>query len=126
MEYGTVVVEALRDAPLEEAHPAWYPKPIRRRVLYHNPETGVRHILVRYPADLNAPAHHHNCAHTIVVLENEMMINDAVVGPGTYCHFPAGQTMLHTTTKDRDCLFLIMFDGAAQFSIEGGETYTIG
>jgi len=126
MEYGTAVIESLKDLPLEDAAPAWYPRPIQRRVLYHDPETGVRHILVRYPADLNAPVHRHNCAHTILVLENEMIINGRTVGPGTYCHFPAGQRMLHTSTREHDCLFLIMFDQAAQFMVEGGETYTIG
>ena len=125
MNYGTVVLAELQAVRLEEAHPPWYPKPIRRKVLYHDPGSGARHILVRYPADLNAPAHHHNCAHTIVVVEHDMIINGRVVGPGTYCHFPAGQTMLHTSTKDQDCLFLIMFDQAAQFIVEGGGTYDI-
>ncbi len=97
-----------------------------RRVLYHNPDTGALHILARYPANLNAPLHRHNCAHTIVVLENYMIINGQVAGPGTYCHFPAGQTMLHTSTETSDCLFLIMFDSKAQFIIDGGHTYDIG
>jgi len=126
MNYGTVVLEDLKQVTLEAVHPAWYPKPIARRVLSHNERTGARHILVRYPADLNAPAHHHNCDHTIVVVENDMIINGEVVGPGTYCHFPAGEVMLHTSTAERDCLFLIMFDGPAEFCVEGGETYTIG
>jgi len=126
MNYGTFVMGSLQNLPIEEAHPPWYPKPIQRKVLFHNPDTGVRHILVRYPADLNAPVHSHNCAHTIVVLENDMNINGQIVGPGTYCHFPAGQTMLHTSTEDNDCLFLIMFDGKAQFIIDDGETYDIG
>ena len=126
MEYGTIIMEVLKDLPLEEAAPAWYPKPIQRKILYHDPDTGARHILVRYPADLNAPAHHHNCAHTIIVLENDMIVNGRIVTPGTYCHFPAGETMLHTSTRDSDCLFLIMFDKAAQFIVEGGETFVIG
>jgi hypothetical protein len=60
---------------------------------------------------LRARAHRHTAAHTIVVLEGRMQVNDRVVGPGAYCHFPGGETMHHAPAAGDSCLFVILFDG---------------
>jgi hypothetical protein len=33
--------------------------------------------------------------------------------------------MVHTTPPDQECAFLLFFDGAPEFRIEGGKTYQI-
>src|SRR6266545_4005718 len=81
------------------------------RLLYEDPATGVEHDLIRYPAGLGARVHRHTAAHTIVVLEGRLQANDRIVGPGAYCHFPAGEPMFHAPAGDDDCLFVIVFHG---------------
>jgi hypothetical protein len=46
-----------------------------------------------------------------VVLQGHLKVNDEVVGPGSYCHFPAGEAMRHAPAKNDPCLFVIIFDG---------------
>lgn len=60
---------------------------------------------------LKALPHRHTAAHTIIVLEGRLAVNDKVVGAGAYCHFPAGETMFHAPTSDESCLFVIVFHG---------------
>jgi hypothetical protein len=40
-----------------------------------------------------------------------MLVNDVVVGPGAYCHFPAGEVMFHAPADDEGCVFVIIFHG---------------
>ena len=103
----------------EEVEQPWYAKPIRRKLLRRDPDTGVTHLLVNYPAGLNAPVHRHTSDHTIFILENELLINGRIYAAGTYAHFPAGETMQHTSTQERDCTFLIFFTGLPDFIVEG-------
>jgi quercetin dioxygenase-like cupin family protein len=68
---------------------------------------------VRYPAGLRARPHRHTVAHTIVILEGRMEVNDElIVGPGAYCHFPPGETMRHAPAEGDSCLFVTLFHGA--------------
>lgn len=60
---------------------------------------------------MHAQWHRHSAAHTIVVLEGHLQVNETVVGPGSYCHFPANTPMLHAPAGDGGCLFVILFDG---------------
>jgi hypothetical protein len=46
-----------------------------------------------------------------VVLEGRLAVNDQVVGPGAYCHFPPGEPMRHAPTGDDPCLFVTVFHG---------------
>jgi quercetin dioxygenase-like cupin family protein len=39
------------------------------------------------------------------------MVNEVVVGPGSYCHFPPGVTMFHAPADDRPVVFLNLFHG---------------
>jgi quercetin dioxygenase-like cupin family protein len=112
MEYGrTVIVDGLMSVELEPDQSVIYDRDIALRVLYRDPDSGAVHYLIRYPAGLRAKRHRHTAAHTIVVLEGQLEVNGQVVGPGAYCHFPAGEAMRHAPAEGTSCLFVIVFDG---------------
>ncbi|MDQ4024582.1 MAG: DUF4437 domain-containing protein [Actinomycetota bacterium] len=112
MRFGeAVVVDHLASVEMEPARPPIYDRDIELRLLYQDPASGAEHYLVRYPAGLKARAHRHSAAHTIVVLEGSLAVNDRVVGPGSYCHFPAGEVMFHAPAGDDACLFVTIFHG---------------
>jgi quercetin dioxygenase-like cupin family protein len=108
---GAVIVGGLGALELSESRPAIYDRPIGLRLLHQDPVTGAEHYLVRYPAGLRAQRHRHTAAHTIVVLEGRLEANGRVVGPGAYCHFPAGAPMHHAPADDGPCLLVVLFDG---------------
>ena len=112
MDYGTaIVVDDLRALPLEPGRPVIYDRDIGIRLLHIDPSTGAEHYLIRYPAGLGARAHRHTAAHTIIVLEGRMRVNGTGIGPGGYCHFPAGEVMRHAPEPGADCLFVTLFSG---------------
>ena len=108
---GFVAHPDLASMPLEESQPVIYDRPIGLRLLHRDPGSGSEHYLVRYPEGLQARPHTHSAAHTIVVLEGELEANGEHLGPGSYCHFPAGEVMHHAPAAGRHCLFVITFDG---------------
>jgi quercetin dioxygenase-like cupin family protein len=112
MEFGDAVIfDQLDSLPMERSRPLIYDRDIELRLLYQNEESGAEHYLIRYPPGLKTRAHRHTAAHTIVVLEGQLAVNDKVIGPGGYCHFPAGQAMFHGPASDRACLFVTIFHG---------------
>ena len=46
-----------------------------------------------------------------MVLEGQLEANSLIVGPGAYCHFPAGETMRHAPAGDDHCLFVAVLNG---------------
>lgn len=112
MEYGNVVVvEDLRSAQLGSDRPSIYDRDIGSRLLYEDPASGAEHYLIRYPAGVRTKLHRHSSAHTVVVLEGRLEVNGRAVGPGAYCHFPAGEPMRHAPAGEDPCLLLFIFDG---------------
>ncbi len=109
---AAVVVPDLATIALEESQPVVYDRPIGVRLLHRDPDSGAEHNLVDYPRGLTAAWHHHSAAHTIVVLTGALEVNGALVGPGSYCHFPGGEPMHHAPADGEPCLFVTMFDGA--------------
>lgn len=81
------------------------------RLLYQDPGSGAEHYLIRYPAGLGGRPHRHTAAHTVVVLEGHLVVNEEIIGPGGYCHFPAGEPMFHAPAGDEECLFVTIFHG---------------
>jgi quercetin dioxygenase-like cupin family protein len=108
-----VVVDAVTSLEAPPKRIAVYDREIGMRLLYEDPETKAEHYLIRYPPGLKAKLHRHTAAQTIVVLEGSLVVNGQVVGPGAYCHFPAGEPMRHAPTDDEPCTFVTIFHGEA-------------
>ncbi len=111
MEEVAVIVDGLLGLELDESQPVIYDRPIGVRLLHQDPATGAEHYLIQYPAGLRAVQHRHTAAHTIVVLDGRLEANGQVIGPGSYCHFPAGQPMHHAPADGQPCRFVTIFDG---------------
>ena len=110
--YGTAIIaDGLGALEVEPSKLSIYDREIGVRALYENPQTGVEHYLIRYPAGLRTRRHRHSHAHTFVVLEGRLKVNDQVIGPGAYCHVPAGEAMRHEPADGAACLFVAVFDG---------------
>ena len=106
-----VVLGGLLDLSLDTSQPVIYDRPIGLRRIYVDPHTGGEHFLVHYPMGLRAARHHHSAAHTIVVLDGALLVEGAVLGPGSYCHFPPMTSMHHEPADGQDCRFVIIFHG---------------
>ncbi len=106
-----VIVDHLGSVEMDRSQPVIYDRDIGVRLLYEDSESGAEHYLIRYPGGLNARLHRHTAAHTIVVLEGRLAVNEEVIGPGAYCHFPAGETMYHAPAGEEACLFVTIFPG---------------
>lgn len=111
-QFGSaIVIDDLPSLSLAPGRPAIYDRDIGIRLLHIDAGTGAEHYLIRYPAGLGVRAHRHTAAHTVLVLEGRLEVNDQVIGPGGYCHFPAGQVMRHAPAAGGDCLFVLLFSG---------------
>lgn len=112
MEFGeAIIVDALGSADTHSSQLVIYDGNIGVLPLYQDPVSGAEHYLIRYPAGLKARVHRHTPAQTIVVLEGRLAVNDEVIGPGGYCHFPPGEAMFHAPAGNEPCLFVSIFDG---------------
>jgi quercetin dioxygenase-like cupin family protein len=106
-----VIIDDLGALELDESQPSIYDRPIGARLLHHDPTSGAEHYLIRYPAGLQARRHTHTAAHTVVVLDGGLEANGRQLGPGSYCHFPAGEPMHHAPAAGTGCLFVTIFHG---------------
>lgn len=122
MRFGeAVILDHLDSVQMDRSQSVIYDREIKLRLLYQDPDSGAEHYLIRYPAGLKARPHRHRAAHTIVVLKGRLVVNDKVVGPGAYCHFPAGEAMFHAPTGAEPCLFVIIFHGPFDVEPLGNE-----
>ena len=106
-----VIVRDLERLTLDHSQLIIYDRPIGLKLLYQDAESGAEHYLIRYPAGLRAQRHRHTSAHTIVLLDGRLRVNDQEIGLGSYCHFPAQAPMLHEPAGNAACLFVTIFDG---------------
>jgi quercetin dioxygenase-like cupin family protein len=112
MSHGrATIVNNLRSVELRQSQSVIYDREIGLRLLYQDPDSGAEHYLIRYPAGLKTRLHRHTAGHTIVVLEGRLEVNNEIIGPGAYCHFPPGEAMRHSPAQDDSCLFVIVFNG---------------
>jgi quercetin dioxygenase-like cupin family protein len=108
---GPIAFGSLAMLDLEESQLSVYDRPIGVRLLHRDPASGEEHYLIRYPAGMSAKWHRHTSAHTIIVLDGRLEANGHMLGPGAYCHYPAGRAMHHAPADGESCLFVIMFHG---------------
>jgi len=106
-----VIVADPRRLMLDESRQEIYSATIGVRLLYQEPSSGAEHYLIRYPPGMTAQRHQHSAAHTIVVLDGQLLANGQTLGPGGYCHFPAHTTMHHAPAPGAGCLFVTIFHG---------------
>ncbi len=112
MEQGqAIIVDHPSSIEMGRSRQPVYDREFEIRLLYEDPSTGAEHYVARYPPGLKALPHRHSAAHTIIVLDGQMAVNDTVVGTGAYCHFPAGEVMFHGPGGNEGCTFIIIFHG---------------
>jgi len=122
MEHGEAIVQDhLGSVKMDASRQVVYDREIELRLLHEDPSSGAEHYVVRYPAGLRARPHRHTAAQTVVVLEGRLRVNDDVIGPGAYCHFPGGETMFHAPAGDEGCLFVTIFHGPFDVEPAGDE-----
>ena len=77
-------------------------KPLYRKELFSDPDTGMLIRLVRYPAGVINPSHTHPCGHGMYVLEGTLVTHTGRYGPGSFVWFPEGEVMEHGASADGD------------------------
>jgi quercetin dioxygenase-like cupin family protein len=83
-------------------------RPIYRKFLIDDPDTGMGVRLTRYPAGVINPWHTHNCAHGMYVLEGTLVTSAGRHGPGAFVWFPEGALMQHGATAESDVTVLFI------------------
>jgi hypothetical protein len=108
---AAVLIPDLLDAQLEPSQPVIYDTPVGLRRLYIDPRSGDEHYLVHYPQGVKAARHRRNAAHTVMVLDGALSANGHLLGPSSYCHFPAWTVMHHQPADGNHCRFVTIFHG---------------
>ena len=83
-------------------------RPLYRKNLFEDPETGMEVRLVRYPAGFMNPLHTHPCAHGMYVLEGTLVTHQGRFTPGHFVWFPEGSVMEHGATAEEDVTVLFI------------------
>ena len=94
--------------PWEERFNEQVGRPLFRKNLIIDSETGMEVRLVRYPAGFVNPRHTHPCAHGMYILEGTLVTHDGSYGPGTFVWFPEGMVMEHGATAGADVTVLFI------------------
>jgi quercetin dioxygenase-like cupin family protein len=94
--------------PWEERFNEKLGRPLYRKNLVEDPETGMSVRLVRYPAGVINPLHTHPCAHGMYVLEGTLVTHDGAFGPGSFVWSPEGLAMEHGAAPEGDVTVLFI------------------
>jgi quercetin dioxygenase-like cupin family protein len=86
----------------EERYNEHLGRPLFRKELFSDPETGMLVRLVRYPAGVINPNHTHPCGHAMFVLEGNLVTHRGTFGPGSFVWFPEGERMEHGASTEGD------------------------
>jgi len=105
--------------PWEERPNERIGRPLYRKDLFTDPETGVMIRLVRYPAGVLNPSHTHPCGHGMYVLEGQLVTHRGVYGPGTFVWFPEGEVMEHGASAEGDVVVLFVTNKAFRIDYVG-------
>lgn len=87
-------------------------RPLFRKELYQDAETGCLIRLVRYPAGIINPKHTHPCGHGMYVLEGTLVTHKGAFGPGSFVWFPEGEAMEHGAGPEADLVVLFVTNKA--------------
>jgi anti-sigma factor ChrR (cupin superfamily) len=82
----------------------------KRKVLFSDPETGEKTLLIRWEAGYQYPKvdHHHNGEY-LYILEGTFVDHNRACGPGTYVHNRPGSE--HQPSAPDGCTFLVFITG---------------
>ena len=94
--------------PWEERPNEKIGRPLFRKNLMEDPDTGMEVRLVRYPAGIINPLHTHPCAHGMYVLEGTLVTHEGRYGPGHFVWFPEGSRMTHGASAEQDVTVLFI------------------
>ena len=94
--------------PWEERFNEQVGRPLFRKNLITDPDTGMEVRLVRYPAGFINPRHTHPCAHGMYVLEGTLVTHEGSFGSGSFVWFPEGSEMEHGATAATDVTVLFI------------------
>ena len=94
--------------PWEERFNERIGRPLYRKELFTDPETGVLIRLVRYPAGVINPIHTHPFGHGMYILEGTLVTHKGTFGPGTFVWFPEGELMEHGASPAGDVTVLFV------------------
>jgi quercetin dioxygenase-like cupin family protein len=97
-----------QSTPWEERFNEQVGRPLYRKDLIEDPETGMVVRLVRYPAGFINPRHTHPCAHGLYVLEGTLVTHAGQYGPGHFLWFPEGMVMEHGASPEADATVLFI------------------
>jgi quercetin dioxygenase-like cupin family protein len=97
-----------RGMPWQERFNEQVGRPLYRKDLIVDPETGMEVRLVRYPAGFLNPRHSHPCAHGLYVLEGTLVTHAGQYGPGHFLWFPEGMVMEHGATPEAEVTVLFI------------------
>jgi len=113
-----------RGMPWQERFNEQVGRPLYRKDLIADPETGMEVRLVRYPAGFINPRHTHPHAHGLYVLEGTLVTHAGQYGPGHFLWFPEGMVMEHGATAEEDVtvLFITNKPFAIDYQIEKGKS----
>jgi quercetin dioxygenase-like cupin family protein len=73
-----------------------------------DPETGMRLMLVRYPAGSVTAKHIHPCGHGMYVLEGVLDTDKGSFPPRSFVWFPEGESMEHGASTEGDLVVLFL------------------
>jgi quercetin dioxygenase-like cupin family protein len=98
-EFKSIDVNAMawEEEPNEKAG-----RPLFKKELVKDAETGVGITITKYPAGFINPLHDHHCAHGMYVLKGILHTSKGDFTPGSFVWFPEGETMWHGATEDQD------------------------
>jgi quercetin dioxygenase-like cupin family protein len=108
MSQSKLIAIDARTMPWEERFNERIGRPLFRKELYTDPETGVLVRLVRYPAGVINPWHTHPCSHGMYVLEGKLVTHAGTFEPGMFVWFPEGEAMEHGASAEGDVTVLFV------------------
>jgi quercetin dioxygenase-like cupin family protein len=94
--------------PWEEEPNEKVGRPLFKKELVKDEETGVMVHVTKYPAGFMNPKHIHTCAHGMYILKGVLRTSKGDFSPGSFVWFPEGEIMWHGATETQDVEFIFI------------------